>query len=396
MKNTYLFLIGLLFLFTLSCDRGEEPSYKELILEKNEVIFDFGDQDEIELKEATVNIVEGNENYRLKPLSENDVSVALAKIVGNKIHITTNKEFGEANYLIYDWTNSSKTLTIKVRKNERLVLFKDKITIKEGENIIVDIYSGNGDYKLTSSKPEVAKVELHDRSIAISAIKEGITEITVSDKLDQKATLTVEVDSRLEPLYLSNPEDSDLDILNTDTPVNVPFGGGNGGFVVSRTSYVTATINEETKEIQIVPKSISRGIDKLTVTDRYGQVLNFNIVVDHPFLTNSTPRLRIENTFPLVSTSQFSGHVKVSYDPVFKSSRLEAGTTSIAYGIQYQGDLSEGLKQNARIYQSAKGIEANGTSIGLSKCELVKVDEGVYWVIFTQEDGIDGYMVVKE
>ncbi|WP_160111118.1 pilus assembly protein N-terminal domain-containing protein [Dysgonomonas sp. Marseille-P4361] len=81
--------------------------------------------------------------------------------------------------------NDDDEINLKVEQNE--------VNIEVGEKAVVKITEGNGDYKAIVTDEEVATAETKESEIIISALAEGSTTVTVTDKEGKSATITVNV-----------------------------------------------------------------------------------------------------------------------------------------------------------------------------------------------------------
>lgn len=74
-----------------------------------------------------------------------------------------------------------------------LKLEKSVVDLQVGEKAIVKITEGNGDYRIAPTEDLIATVEIIDSEIIISGLSVGSKTITISDKENKTATLTINV-----------------------------------------------------------------------------------------------------------------------------------------------------------------------------------------------------------
>ena len=160
MKRNILHLAGALLssaILMFGCSE-DIPTYNELTVDKTEVFI----QADGENPTATVNITEGNDNYKISVADEN---IATATIDGARIIINGLKN-GTTTATVIDWTKHSTVITIKVKEDFELKLDKEEVTLfldeESQKTTLVNIISGNGDYQVESSNDEVATAELNN------------------------------------------------------------------------------------------------------------------------------------------------------------------------------------------------------------------------------------------
>lgn len=106
-----------------------------------------------------------------------------------------NESFHMKSFL--DPENTGQTMLAGLLNNPNLekdlVLDKSSIGLLLNSTATTTILSGNGGYSLTSSDPSIAKAEITENSISIRGLKKGTTILTITDKKNKQATLTVYV-----------------------------------------------------------------------------------------------------------------------------------------------------------------------------------------------------------
>lgn len=145
-----------------------------------------------------------------------------------------------------------------------LTLDKTTVELNEGQNASIVIASGNGNYTLEVSDKSIADAKLEETKIVITAIKEGKTNITVSDKSGQKQIIRVSVNKNPEQLTLDHTEI----LVNESESQTINILSGNGDYRVAsdNETVATAQISGNT----IVVEGLIAGSAKLTVTDKAG------------------------------------------------------------------------------------------------------------------------------
>lgn len=179
--------------------------------------FPFGKLVELELSAGSFCIVEGksttiditgNEKYDIFNGNEKVTKVTLE---GEKLIIEAIGA-GESTIIVTD-KKTGKTAPLEVTVWARLsVAIIGNIDLEVGASADVRIMSGNGDYKLESSDPNVATPSLVGEFVKVDALSAGTATITVTDnKTGQTASFTVTIakpapiDIPAEPINLGLP-----------------------------------------------------------------------------------------------------------------------------------------------------------------------------------------------
>lgn len=191
MKRNIIYLAGIAFcaigLFS-GCDE-DAPSYANLAVNTKTLTINLD-----EATEGSFNIVEGNGNYKV--ISSN-ATVATAVVSGNEV-IVTGLEYGTATLTVTDWAKKSASVQVIVDQEQDLVIKTSSTTMFFGEYKTLEVYTGNGGYSITSSNGSVATATIsEDGKIDITSIIPGTTTLTVKDKHNKTAEISVKVIRRL-------------------------------------------------------------------------------------------------------------------------------------------------------------------------------------------------------
>ena len=95
-----------------------------------------------------------------------------------------------------------------------------------GESKTLEVYTGNGGYSITSSDESVATAKIsEDGKIDITSIAPGTTTLSVKDKHNKTADISVKV---IRKLVVDNS--ADITYLVIDEPVTIKILDGNGEY----------------------------------------------------------------------------------------------------------------------------------------------------------------------
>lgn len=412
MKHIYILLTTILItLFAVSCDRGEDPSYNELSVDVTDIVLDRTKGDTI----RDIKLLSDNNNYRLEYVNQSNGdqmlkdSAKVELLQNDKIFTFIGKKRGIVYFKLYDWTNQESLIKVTVKEDVDLVLNEEEILFRLGdESQEIEIYDGNGGYEFTFDNPEqkvvdVNLVEPEDQdlttdlyqikgNITVAPKSVGKTVLKVTDSTGKQFAVNLEVKDLPIPLQLVDIDPNKVLFMETSSTLVIPFEGGESGYnVSSSSSVITASLDQDAKEITLTSKTSASKVN-ITLTDNAGQKIVLTVQVDKPFLEDKTLRIfRKRSRSTISNTIKGGGYLASMNKTIF-----EVGSTYIGFGITYTGNLEIGEKTEARIYDVYRGQEKEGTSTPLSICTLEKVEDNYYWFTFTEaETGDEGYMVFQ-
>lgn len=204
MKKKYLYL-SLIFVtaFNLSsCSEDETPTYPE---EKDQVV-EVPESSEITVDKETLSIIKGQSqnleitegagDYKALVL---DKTIAETSLEGNTVTVKALAQ-GNTEFIISDKGGAYKNIKVEVYLTDNIQTSLSELNMalpfgKPSESFFT-MTEGNGGYTATSSNEEVATVSIsasEPDKVVVSAVKEGQTEITVTDVHGLSAKVTVNV-----------------------------------------------------------------------------------------------------------------------------------------------------------------------------------------------------------
>ena len=223
--------------------------YDALQLSTNNITLVVGEQ-------GIINISSGSGYYSVDSTNE---GVATATESGGNVTVTAVGA-GCAAITITD-TKSGQTVVIEVTVNHLpLALSESSLELSIGDEMMVGITSGNGNYSVSSSEPNVATAVVNGSSVVITAVGGGSAVITVTDTSSGK-TADISVTVEYFPLILSS---TSLE-LNVGDEEMVGITSGNGSFTLQSgdTNVVTAKL----VGFSVKVTAVGRGNSTITVTD---------------------------------------------------------------------------------------------------------------------------------
>ena len=252
---------------------------------------------------------------------------------------------------------------------------KNEINLEENQTGLIEITSGNGDYKIieTESSRKIASAELtpDKKNIKIKAIKEGKTDISIIDNkvIDQTKIIHITVSAKLKDFSIEKNEVSLK--INENTSVNII--SGNDEYEIQTSEIAKVTLSTDKKSFSI--EGLKAGKAKIVITDKKSKKsITLTIYISH-FVENtdytlSSDKLTLtkwKNTsikdIDMESDALLSKITKIG-DKAFNSSTIE----SIIF--------PETLKT---IGKSAFANNGNLSSVTLPE-GLTAIEEGVFSV----------------
>lgn len=392
MKRNIIYLAGIAFcaigLFS-GCDE-DAPSYANLAVNTKTLTINLD-----EATEGSFNIVEGNGNYKV--ISSN-ATVATAVVSGNEV-IVTGLEYGTATLTVTDWAKKSASVQVIVDQEQDLVIKTSSTTMFFREYKTLEVYTGNGGYSITSSNESVATATIsEDGKIDITSIIPGTTTLTVKDKHNKTADISVKVIRRL-----SLDRSEEITYLTVGEPLTIKILDGNGGYTCTNNgsaTYLKCTMAENGTDVIIEGLKRYRFNKAVTIKDQEGQSININVVyIDDPYLEHPSYRYLIagSSSYQAISTSTVGS---ITHSKEFNMSELVIkGTGSYASGfsVQFTGDLTEGNKSDAVLYKVTRNAVDKSVKYSIEDCRIDKVEGDWYWVSFVEPNcTARSYMITKQ
>ncbi len=394
MKKNLLYLAGLLLAIGLfsGCDE-DIPSYSALTVDTQELIINLD-----ETTEGTLQLVQGNGNYKITSSNE-EVATAIAD--GNTIKVTAFKA-GKTNLTITDWAKMSTNVQVTVDQMTDLILTTESTTMYPEENKTINIYTGNRGYKVDVENNAVVKATVNEEGmIQITSLAPGNTKVTVTDRLNKKAELSVKVVKRL--IVEST---SPIDYLLTNEPVTIKILDGNGGYECKNNgsaTYLSCEMSENGKEVIIKGLKRYRFNKTITIRDQEGESADILInYIDEPYLESKAYYYFLKTSTSATAYQSFGtnkvGQVVYSEELDIAQIIAKSSTTATSggYAVEFSGNLEVGDKSNATMYKVTKGVVDKKTTFAITDCRIDKVEDSWYWVSFLQEGcTLRSYIIIK-
>lgn len=394
MKKNILYLAGVaLYAIGLlsACDE-DIPTYANLAVDTETLTINLD-----ETTEGSFSIVEGNGGYKV---TSSNTAVATAAVSGNEV-IVKGLEYGVATLTLTDWARKSTSVKVIVDQEQDLVVKTSSTTMFFGELKTLEIYTGNGEYSITSSDESVATATIsEDGKIEITSIVPGTTTLTIKDRRNKTAEISVKVIRRL---IVDSPDP--INYMNVGEPITIKILDGNGGYTCTTNgskTYISCEMSTDGTEAIIKGLKRTRLNKTVTIKDKEGQTLEIPVMyIDDPYLSSPSYRYLVKgySSYQAFSSTSVKDGA-VSYSPEFGMSHLMAASTgnySSGYVIQFRGDLSEGEKKDAVIYRYSKGEVDKKMSYSAEDCRIDKVEDGWYWVSFQEPDClVRSYIITKQ
>lgn len=392
MKRNLLYLAGFLLAATTiftGCN-DDDPSYHELVTNTQELIINFD-----ETPEGTIQMLQGNGNYKIVSSNE-EVATAVAE--GNAIKVTALKA-GSANLTITDWAKMSTSVKVIVDQLSELILAVSSTKMYPNESKAIQIHTGNRGYKVTVDKESVAKATVDEEgNIQVESLSPGVATVTVTDRLNKSAELSVKV---IKKLVLDNSEE--ISYLTVGEPLTLKILDGNGEYACvnnGSATYLKCTMAENGTEVIVEGIKRYRFNKTITISDKEGESISINVVyIDSPYLQDPSYRYLIKgsSSYQSMSTSSIG---TITHSKEFNMSELvikSTGTYASGFAVQFTGDLEEGDKSAPVLYKVTRNAIDKSVEYPIEDCRIDKAEDGWYWVSFMEAGcTVRSYFITKQ
>lgn len=364
--------------------------------------------DEENKNTTLVNIVSGNGDYQVESSNSEVATAELTK--ENKILITAlSSDFCNVN--VTDADGKKTTVKVSVCK-EHLVLedITGKVCIL-GQTLEFGISTGNGEYSVISENPEVATTETVNNVIKVTGVAKGETNITVTDRMKQTATVAVKISggfeigvTKIDTVYI---------IGNYQREQSIPITDGSGDYTINAGESIDCTLSED--KTKFIVKGINEKMARNQIIKITDKVFNTEQTVtvdwvDYDFWNDyGTARCYIEEKYTKITESDFqddSDHnrvrIRVGTGRTFAIGGKGKVKNGYLIGFSKDAGYKPGIKDpNNLVLAKITSTGADGAIINITELEIVKrkieegrgPDDGQYWIRF-KEAGKDEWSYI--
>ncbi len=192
-----------------------------------------------------VTITAGSGKYTI--VSENPQIATVEYTNGEKLFNIVAVAKGETKITVTDTeANTSKEVNVTVTINP-LTLNQTEVTIEKSKTATIVVTSSSGEFTAVPTDENIATLTKNDKNIVITGVKNGTTEITVTDADNQKQVINVTV--AVEALTLAETE-TEFD-LTEGKSLDLHIIKGSGHYEITGTTpqILEATLNGNTIKI---------------------------------------------------------------------------------------------------------------------------------------------------
>lgn len=166
-------------------------------------------------------------------------------------------------------------------KKKPMMLNRVSLKLKSMETVNVTIENGEAPYDINVVDKEVAQTKLLEdkKSFAVTGLKEGKTEIIVTDKNKSEARVTVVVDNgkpKLQPLRLSK---SKVELTMGSAKAKESLNVQSGKFPYHASNYDTEIVQVSIWDSSITLTAVKQGTTTVTINDSEGRTGKITVVV---------------------------------------------------------------------------------------------------------------------
>ena len=260
------------------------------------------------------------------------------------------------------------------------------ICLSVGSYETVEVTTGTGFYIVTSSDEAVATAELEDNRIKVTAMDEGQTTITMTDK---KTGLTATIDVTVFPSLELSTDNLFLAVGSQET---VMITSGSDNYVVASSNGAVATAEMQENNVKVTATGV--GEATVTVTDtRTGLTSTIEVtVVPAIMISNTTLTIGLDRQASVEITSGSGSYVVASSDEAVATAVLEDNlvkvtATGVGEATITVTDTKSGLiiTIDVTVYPSLE-LSTDNLFLAVSSQEIVDISgSGNYTVVSNDE-----------
>ena len=166
-------------------------------------------------------------------------------------------------------------------KKKPMMLNPVSLKLKSMETVNVTIENGEAPYDINVVDKEVAQTKLLEdkKSFAVTGLKEGKTEIIVTDKNKSEARVTVVVDNgkpKLQPLRLSK---SKVELTMGSAKAKESLNVQSGRFPYTPYNYDPAIVKVDVWDSSVTLTAVKQGKTIVKIKDKVGAIGEITVVV---------------------------------------------------------------------------------------------------------------------
>lgn len=251
------------------------------------------------------------------------------------------------------------------------------------------IIQGAGEYNAFSLEKDIVEVEVNGDEILLKGISVGQTQIMVLDKAG--ACIPVDITSAYDRIVVSGGNEINAEIkIGEKKRVTFDILYGSGEYKVATEDNQSVIRDLEIKNDSHVSfEIVNAGATAITITDRMGKTTVVTVTVEELTYPYSPEELndickKTRKVFSLMHTDEigvFDGRI---YDNQTAEDgriyyRLEDNWGDVEFRIDFKGDLTVGVKENATL--NTYGVYADFINQDVT-LEVIKNDGKTIWAIY--------------
>ena len=164
--------------------KQEEEKKKQLTLDPTSLTLRSDEIKDVKIKNGTAPYKATVANSKIAGVRVNEEE--------NKIVVTGLKE-GTTEIVVIDKNMKTGTVKVTTHNPQPIRVSKANVILSVGKSERVNIQSGRFPYKAEAVDKSVVEVSVKDATITIKALKEGRTDVNVTDKVGAKGRIAVMV-----------------------------------------------------------------------------------------------------------------------------------------------------------------------------------------------------------
>ncbi len=270
-----------------------------------------------------------------------------------------------------------------------LSIFRTEISLEVGESAKVEITAGTGEYEIQSENTDIATASLSKNMITISALKEGVARIVITDKnTEQSQTIKVTVSPKTPDLAI----DKTVVSLEVEQTVTENITAGSGNYTLTSSNEKIATATEKGGKITLTAKG--EGTATITIKDNKTEqtkTIKVSVTAKTPNIAIGTPKinsLEKGKTATLLTITAGSGNYTVTSSATKKATVTEKDGVVTVTAVS-EGDVTITIKDNktGQTKTVKLKVTAKTADLAIEKTEVSLEEEQIATVNITAGSG---------
>lgn len=215
-------------------------------------------------------------------VSSSNKSVATVTLTGNIVSVKGLTK-GSAQIMVFDGTGESLSTTVVVDTTGTAIPLyiasASAVTMEPGAKATYPVGGGSAPYIATSSNTSVAKAEISNNILSVSAVSAGVAQILVFDASGISASITLTVGSGAGSSTALFTTAGTGVVMPKGTSNTYSIGGGKAPYKATSSNSGVVTVPASISGNEFTISSIAVGSSQVSIFDATGASVSFSVTV---------------------------------------------------------------------------------------------------------------------